>query len=98
MILGLLDRNLTLVGPGWEPVAAAAPGPMRATLLGSRPAAEVADLTARARIIVNSCTPYHGSHERLFQAMAAGATALSSPTAWLVWRPPMARWPRPARI
>jgi len=83
MILKLLDRNLTLVGPGWDAIVAAAPGPMRATLLGTRSAPDVADLTARARIVVNSCTPYHGSHERLFQAMAAGAVALSSATAWL---------------
>lgn len=83
MILGLLDRDLTLVGPGWEAVVAAAPGPVRAKLLGTRSAPEVAALTAGARIVVNSCTPYHGSHERLFQAMAAGAVALTSATAWL---------------
>jgi hypothetical protein len=83
MILGLLGHDLTLVGPGWEPVVAAASGPVRAKLLGPRAAAEVAQLTARARIVVNSCTPYHGSHERLFQAMAAGAVALTSATAWL---------------
>ena len=83
MILALAGRDLTLVGPGWEPVLAAATGPVRARLLGPRPAPEVAQLTARSRIVVNSCTPYHGSHERLFQAMAAGAVALSSATAWL---------------
>ncbi|HLZ66481.1 MAG TPA: glycosyltransferase [Aliidongia sp.] len=83
MILGLLGRELTLVGPGWEPVVAAAAGPVRTRLLGPRTAPEVAALTARARIVINSCTPYHGSHERLFQAMAAGAVALTSPTAWL---------------
>ena len=83
MILGLLDHHLTLVGPGWEPVVAAATGPVRAKLLGPRTAPEVAQLTAQARIVVNSCTPYHGSHERVFQAMAAGAVALTSPTAWL---------------
>ncbi|HEV2673692.1 MAG TPA: glycosyltransferase [Aliidongia sp.] len=83
MILALLDRPLTLVGPGWEAVVAAADGPVRARLLGQKSAAEVADLTARTRLVVNSCTPYHGSHERLFQAMAAGAVAFSSATAWL---------------
>ena len=83
MILALLGHDLTLVGPGWETVLAAATGPVRAKLLGVRPAPAVAELTARARIVVNSCTPYHGSHERLFQAMAAGAVALTSPTAWL---------------
>jgi spore maturation protein CgeB len=64
-------------------VLAAATGTIRARLLGARTAPEVARLTAQARIVVNSCTPYHGSHERLFQAMAAGAVALTSPTAWL---------------
>ncbi|GGF32956.1 hypothetical protein GCM10011611_43930 [Aliidongia dinghuensis] len=83
MVLPLLQRPLTLVGPGWEPVLAASSGPVRAHLLGAKTAGEVADLMARAKIVVNSCTPYHGSHERLFQAMAAGAVALSSPTAWL---------------
>lgn len=83
MILALLDRELTLVGPGWGAVVAAAPGKVRAKLLGAKPAPEVAALTADARIVVNSCTPYHGSHERLFQAMAAGAVALTSPTGWL---------------
>jgi hypothetical protein len=83
MVLALVGQPLTLVGPGWDAVVAAAPGPVRARLLGPRPAPEVAELTADARIVVNSCTPYHGSHERLFQAMAAGAVALTSATAWL---------------
>ena len=83
LILGLAAHDLTLVGPGWEPVLAAATGTVRAKLLGARTAPDVAELTAQARIVVNSCTPYHGSHERLFQAMAAGAVALTSPTAWL---------------
>ena len=90
MILALVDRDLTLVGPGWEPVLTAANGPVRARLLGPRAAPEVAELTARARIVVNSCTPYHGTHERLFQAMAAGAVALTSPTAWLGLTAPLA--------
>ncbi|HVJ55555.1 MAG TPA: glycosyltransferase [Aliidongia sp.] len=83
MASALCDRPLTLVGPGWERLTAAAPGFVRARLLGERPAAEVAGLTARAKLVVNSCTPYHGSHERLFQAMAAGAVAVTSATAWL---------------
>lgn len=83
MVAALLGHPLTLVGPGWETVVAAAAGPVRARLLGTRSAAEVAELVARTRIVVNSCTPYHGSHERLFQAMAAGAVAFSSATAWL---------------
>jgi len=83
LILDLAGRDLTLVGPGWEPVLAATTGTIRAKLLGARTAPEVAQLTAQARIVVNSCTPYHGSHERLFQAMAVGAVALTSPTAWL---------------
>ena len=90
MLRPLLDQPLTLVGPGWEPVLAAATGPVRARLLGARPAAEVAALTRRARVVVNSCTPYHGSHERLFQAMAAGALALTSPTVWLAAAAPTA--------
>jgi hypothetical protein len=83
MILPLMALPMTLVGPGWEAAAAAAPGPVRTRLLGAKTAGEVAGLMRRAKIVVNSCTPYHGSHERLFQAMAAGAVALTSPTAWL---------------
>ena len=83
MITALLDRDLTLVGPGWDAVVATAPGPVRARLLGTKSAAEVTALVARTRLVVNSCTPYHGSHERLFQAMASGAAALTSATAWL---------------
>lgn len=83
MITPLMAREITLAGPGWDKVAASVAGPLRARLIGTQPAAEVARLTARSRIVVNSCTPYHGSHERLFQAMAAGAVALTSPTEWL---------------
>ena len=81
--LALMDRPSLFVGPGWEAAAAAAPGPLRATLVGEQPAARVAESFCRARLVVNTCTPYHGSHERLFQAMAAGAVAFSTETAWL---------------
>jgi hypothetical protein len=89
MILPLLSRDLTLAGPGWDKVAATT-GSVRATLIGAQPASEIARLTARSKIVVNTCTPYHGSHERLFQAMAAGAVALTSPTIWLADTAPAA--------
>jgi|HubBroStandDraft_1064217.scaffolds.fasta_scaffold00020_51 hypothetical protein len=79
----LMPLPTLFVGPGWDRVAAAAPGPVRATLAGQLQADELALRFARARLVVNSCTPYHGSHERLFQAMAGGAVAFSTETAWL---------------
>jgi hypothetical protein len=71
----LLPLRPAFVGPGWERIAPDG--------LGEQPAGAVAELMGRSRIVVNSCTPYHGSHERIFQAMAAGAVSLSSATGWL---------------
>jgi hypothetical protein len=71
------------VGPGWDRVAAAVPGPVRATLAGEVAAAELARSFGRARLVVNTGTPYHGSHERIFQAMAGGAVSFTTETAWL---------------
>jgi hypothetical protein len=75
LAMALLPLRPVFAGPGWERIT---PQPF-----GECPAAEVALLMRRSRIVVNSCTPYHGTHERIFQAMAAGAVSLSSPTTWL---------------
>jgi hypothetical protein len=81
--MALMQAPVLFVGPGWDRVAAAAPGPVRATLAGEVPAAELARVFGRARLVVNTGTPYHGSHERIFQAMAGGAVSFTTETAWL---------------
>jgi hypothetical protein len=81
--LGLMALPTLFIGPGWDRVAAANDGPMRATLVGEQPAAAVIEQIAQAKLVVNTCTPYHGSHERLFQAMAQRAVAFTTETSWL---------------
>ncbi|MGB8839520.1 MAG: glycosyltransferase [Aliidongia sp.] len=81
--LALLTLPTQLVGPGWDRVIAASTRPVRAILAGEVPAGELAERFGRARLVANSCTPYHGSHERIFQAMAGGGVAFTTETAWL---------------
>jgi len=70
----LRDRPLWLVGAGWDGLAEH--GAIRH--LGPLPNERVAALTGRARIVLNACAPWHGSHERLFQGMAAGSAVAST--------------------
>jgi hypothetical protein len=80
----LLPLRTLFIGPGWERVFAASNGgPVRATLAGEMSAEDVAATLRRARIVVNTCTPYHGTHERIFQAMAVGAVSFTTETSWL---------------
>ena len=60
---------------GWEATAAecAARG-KRACFLPARTAPETMTLMRRAQLVLNPLPPYYESHERPFQAMAAGAT------------------------
>jgi hypothetical protein len=81
--LALLPMKTLFVGPGWERVVAATQGPVRSSLAGEMTASDLAATLRRARLVVNTCTPYHGTHERIFQAMAVGAVAFSTETAWL---------------
>lgn len=81
--LPLMALSTCFIGPGWERVAASAAGPVRASFAGEVPTDEVVQRFAHTKVVVNTCTPYHGSHERVFQAMAAGAVAFSTETAWL---------------
>jgi hypothetical protein len=69
---------MTVIGEGWNKMPAG-----RAQLLGPRNAAEAAALTRRAKISISLTTPYHGSHERVFRAMAARAVAVATPSPWL---------------
>jgi Glycosyl transferases group 1 len=79
----LMGLPAVFAGPGWDAVAATLSAPVRATLLGEQESGRVADLMRRARIVISSCTPHHGTHERIFQAMAVEAVALTTETRWL---------------
>jgi hypothetical protein len=79
----LMTLPTVFVGPGWEAVVATLPGTLRATLLGQQESGVVADLMRRARIVVSTCTPHHGTHERIFQAMAVESVALTTEMRWL---------------
>lgn len=74
----LAELPLTLVGRGWEGLAA--PGH---TVLGPRPAGEVAGLVARARLALNILPDYYLSHERVFAAMAAGTAIATTGSGYL---------------
>lgn len=71
---------ITVVGRGWQGLATG-PG-SRLQVLPEMPAPRVAELMARSRIVLNLLPPYFGSHERPFQAMAAGAVAATLPLSW----------------
>ena len=79
----LLPLPVQFVGPGWDRIVSVAKGTTRAKAVGELPAAALAPAFRRARLVVNTCTPYHGSHERVFDAMAGGAVALTTATTWL---------------
>jgi hypothetical protein len=81
--LALMPAPVLFVGPGWDRIAAAAPGKSRARIAGAQPAGDLAEIQRRTKLVVNTCTPYHGSHERVFQAMAGGAVSFGTETAWL---------------
>lgn len=63
----------TVCGPGWEAFAG------RHDLRGSLPAPATFALMDRAKLVLNLLPPYYESHERVFQAMAAGAVAATTP-------------------
>jgi Glycosyl transferases group 1 len=78
----LMALPTIFAGPGWEAVADSVPE-VRATLLGEQDSGHVAELMRRTRLVVSSCTPHHGTHERIFQAMAVEAVTLTTETRWL---------------
>lgn len=71
----LLDRPLTVIGDGWGPLAARGG---RARFLGRLDLAEAQALIGRAKLSLNPTTGYHGSHERVFHALAAGTVPLTA--------------------
>jgi hypothetical protein len=72
--------SITVVGRGWQGLAAGHDS--RLKVLSEMPAPGVAELMARSRVVLNLLPPYFGSHERPFQAMAAGAAAATLPLSW----------------
>ncbi|MCC7016620.1 MAG: glycosyltransferase family 1 protein [Rhodospirillales bacterium] len=81
LLEALKGLPVTVVGGGWEAFAACHPDHGFA-FLGPRAADEVQDMMTRAKIALNACTGFHGTHERVFDAQAAGAAAATTPTGW----------------
>ncbi|MEO5335835.1 MAG: glycosyltransferase [Magnetospirillum sp. WYHS-4] len=75
-IAALADAGIatTVCGRGWEGLSG------RLRLLGSRTAPETFALMDRSRLVLNLLPPYYESHERVFQAMASGAVAATTPS------------------
>ena len=68
---------LTLAGGGWHTVLKEFIGG-NVSYLGRIHPNEVEDFYARAKVVLNTINTYHGSHERVFSAMANGSVALTS--------------------
>ncbi len=68
----LREAEVTVVGKGWEGFESS-----NLNLLGPRTPAEVDELTARSKVVLNLSANYHLSHERVFSGMAHGAAVVS---------------------
>ena len=66
---------LTVVGQGWETYAEKFPG---VRFAGEQPISEAMAAIDRAKAVLNPFPGYNGSHERVVNAMAGGAAALTS--------------------
>ena len=81
LLEALKGLPVTVVGSGWDAFAARHSDHGFA-FIGPRTAFEVQEMMARAKIVLNASTGFHGSHERVFDAAAAGAIAATTPTRW----------------
>ena len=63
-------------------------GPVRVRFQRPVNIGEFYNLASRTQICLNDCTPHHGSHERVFRAMAAGALAVTNRTRWFTAQAP----------
>ena len=90
LVSELAGRPLTVLGDGWEALAArlAARGGNRVRFLPAADSPGLKALIGRSRLYLNICTPHHGSHERVFHAMAAGTLAVTTQTGWFVREAP----------
>ena len=68
---------LILAGGGWRTILREFPG-TNVRYLGRIHPNEVEGFYARAKVVLNTINTYHGSHERVFSAMANGSVALTS--------------------
>ena len=90
LVCDLAEHPLLVIGEGWGPLAETLKDRPRARVTFS-PARDVRALEAvmaRATLVLNVCTPYHGSHERVFRAMALGTAVLTSRTGWFAREAP----------
>ena len=80
LVAALGHLPLTVCGKGWDGLAAECTTqgkPVR--FLPSQTAPDAMALMRRAKLVINPMPPYYESHERPFQAMAAGAVAVVGP-------------------
>lgn len=81
VVSGLAGSGAVVCGEHWGFLADSVPG---VRFEGARLASEVKALMRHAKITLNALPPYYASHERVFQAMAAGSVAASTPSP--LWR------------
>ncbi|MCB2102573.1 MAG: glycosyltransferase family 1 protein [Rhodobacterales bacterium] len=83
VVANLSPVGAWVAGPGWDFLKDRLPG---VRFLGEVPADETRALMGRAKVTLNLLPPYYASHERVFQAMAAGSVAASTPSdLWSAW-------------
>jgi glycosyltransferase involved in cell wall biosynthesis len=80
LVAALARLPLTVCGKGWEKMAESM-ARSRVRFLPAQPAPESMALMRRAKLVLNPLPAYYESHERPFQAMAAGAVAATGPSA-----------------
>lgn len=74
VVAALAGTGAVVCGEHWGFLAGSVPG---VRFEGARPTTEVKPLMRKAKITFNALPPYYASHERVFQAMAAGSVAAS---------------------
>lgn len=67
--------SMTICGEGWDDLGG--PG---VDVRGLVPAPQTLEMMAKSKITLNLLPPYYASHERVFQAMANGSVAATTPS------------------
>lgn len=90
LVTALADQPLVVLGEGWERLADHLKDRPKARVrfLPPRDVSALESLIGRAPLVLNACTPHHGSHERVLRAMALGTAALTSRTRWFAREAP----------
>jgi len=81
VVAALAGTGAVVCGEHWEFLSESVPG---VRFKGEQGAEAVKALMRQAKITLNALPPYYASHERVFQAMAAGSVAASTPSP--LWR------------